>query len=172
MTSQRNFFYQDAALAYSPQCPIPGDEDAGQLSGLDWPSHPLPEYMGQTFTKACQFWTIARQIAVGYFGTQDNVRPTVPSLAFAEAKYQELLRWADSLPSEMTPNGAQCAHVLILQLVVPTESLLQIAYVSPALFSTLRSLSCSAHLYRAKSLTCFVRFILRTAHRVLCPRHH
>lgn len=71
--------------------------------------------MGATFTALCEFWEIAREVASVYFIPGGApVKDRVP-LAFAESRYQRLLRWSDSLAPSMARGDHSVAHVILFQ---------------------------------------------------------
>lgn len=116
-SSLRGFYYQDEAIMYPPLAPIPGTyrEDGITKSGVQWPSHPLPLYMGKTFTALCEFWTVVQKVAAVYFARNGTSLIQRVSLAFAESKYQKLLDWADALRAEMARNELSPEHVILFQ---------------------------------------------------------
>ena len=71
--------------------------------------------MGQTLPSLSKLSTILQDIHALYLA-----RDAVPlmervPLAFAESKYQRLLSWADTLPTELTLRDHSPAHVYFLQ---------------------------------------------------------
>ena len=109
-------FHEDP-IRLPPSLPIPGDvKPAGTDSSIPlWPPHTLPGYMGQTFTFLSKFCTIIQEIQATYFGGDKFPLAEKVSLAFAEAKYQKLLSWADTLSTEVARGNHSSAHVFILQ---------------------------------------------------------
>jgi len=71
--------------------------------------------MGMTFATLLEFNIINHEVAMVY--VSDDPRPIVERvpLAFAEAKYQRLLHWADSLQPPMVRGEQNDHHVLDLQ---------------------------------------------------------
>lgn len=64
-----------------------------------------------------KFWMIVQEILAVY-NMQDDaplVERVIPS--FAEAKYQKLLAWADTLPVELSNNANNAAHVYLFQYI-------------------------------------------------------
>ncbi|KAK4508114.1 hypothetical protein PRZ48_001852 [Zasmidium cellare] len=101
------FYYQQRPVTRPPSLPIPGS-----------PGFPLPAYMGQTFTSLCRLWLVIHEIMMLYTTTSDGQRinENVP-LAVVEVKYQQLLTWADCLPSsdvraDVTPHHVISMHIL------------------------------------------------------------
>ncbi|KAJ4263497.1 hypothetical protein NW762_006316 [Fusarium torreyae] len=108
-------YYHDESIALPPALPIPGDDRRGGSIECTWPEHPLPEYMGHSFTKLCEFFTIVQEVAVVYNATDGvPILHRVP-LAFAEAKYQKVLAWADSLDKDMAWDQNSNEHVMLFQ---------------------------------------------------------
>lgn len=52
---------------------------------------------GVSFPSFCHFWCIAHDIAAVYYSSPGPIHEHVP-LAFAEAKFRNLLKWAEDLP--------------------------------------------------------------------------
>ena len=64
---------------------------------------------------ACKLWAIAQEVAVVYVTHSDrSISHRVP-LAFAEAKYQKLLSWMDSVKADMVRGDHSPAHVVMFQ---------------------------------------------------------
>ncbi|RYC81304.1 hypothetical protein BFJ63_vAg15801 [Fusarium oxysporum f. sp. narcissi] len=105
-------YYHDESIAIPPALPIPGDERHDDL----WPEHPLPEYMGSSFTKLCEFFTAIQEVAVVYsIADGTPIVDRVP-IAFAEAKYQKILAWADSLGRDMAWDQNSQEHVMLFHM--------------------------------------------------------
>ncbi|KJZ73988.1 hypothetical protein HIM_06656 [Hirsutella minnesotensis 3608] len=114
--------YLDQPIVYPPNFPIPGDAVGAAHSPASTrdingqpvpPLDYLPPYMARTFPEACRFFTICQGLANAYFGQcQSPLGPV--ALAFAEAKYRELLAWSDGLPREMLRGGHSHPHAWIL----------------------------------------------------------
>ncbi|KAG7421801.1 hypothetical protein Forpe1208_v000184 [Fusarium oxysporum f. sp. rapae] len=105
-------YYHDESIAIPPALPIPGDERHDDL----WPEHPLPEYMGSSFTKLCEFFTVIQEVAVVYsIADGTPIVDRVP-IAFAEAKYQKILAWADSLGKDMAWDQNSQEHVMLFHM--------------------------------------------------------
>lgn len=68
-----------------------------------------------TFASLLDFNVINHEVAMVY--VSDDPRPIVERvpLAFAEAKYQKLLQWADGLPAAVVRREQNDHHVLDLQ---------------------------------------------------------
>ncbi|KAI1841232.1 hypothetical protein JX266_012544 [Neoarthrinium moseri] len=95
--------------------PIPGAVTAA-LDG-NTRLEPLPPYMGRTFPAICGLFRIVQEVAVVYV-KRDDARPSpvrVP-LAFAEAKYQKLLAWSNTLQAEVVRGEHTPAHVMIFHV--------------------------------------------------------
>ncbi|KAF5628904.1 conidial development fluffy [Fusarium sp. NRRL 52700] len=105
-------YYYDEGIAIPPALPIPGDVRHDDL----WPEHPLPAYMGSSFTKLCELFTVIQEVAVVYsIVDRTPVVDRVP-IAFAEAKYQKLLSWADSLGKDMVWNQNSQEHLMLFHM--------------------------------------------------------
>lgn len=95
--------------------PIPGDAPVPEAHGRAlfpaWPTHHVPYYVGNTFPKICKFFQILHEVAVVYSASGRNSIP----LGFAEAKYQKLLDWSDSLSQDMSSLTHDLSHVLVFQ---------------------------------------------------------
>ncbi|KAK8093112.1 uncharacterized protein PG998_014513 [Apiospora kogelbergensis] len=109
------FFYEGKAIDYPPIIPVPGDEWRREtVSGLDWPKHSLPPWMGRAFPALCTLCVLAQEIAAVYFIDREK-HPQV-SLAFAESKYQKLLEWAATLGPGLL---SMYLHTIILTIFRP-----------------------------------------------------
>ncbi|KAI9158884.1 Acetyl-coenzyme A transferase nodX [Paramyrothecium foliicola] len=102
--------YPADPIDFPPTLPIPGNVNR-QSGGLLWPPHALPEYVGQTTTNLCRLWPIVQELDHVY-----SLKRPVPlaqriPLAFAEAKYQKLLAWADEFHSSMHRDERSVSHV-------------------------------------------------------------
>ncbi|KAF5590376.1 conidial development fluffy [Fusarium pseudoanthophilum] len=105
-------YFHDESIAIPPALPVPGHERHDDL----WPQHPLPEYMGSSFTKLCEYFTVIQEVAVVYsIGDGKPVVDHVP-IAFAEAKYQKILAWADSLGRDMAWDQNSQEHVMLFHM--------------------------------------------------------
>jgi hypothetical protein len=109
--------YGGKPVPYPPVLPLPGKSDRGipGLSDIQWPAHPLPDYMGGTFLVMCELWSIVQQVLAMYNAPRDGSLAEKVPLAFAEEKYQKLLSWADSLARELERKSHSLLHVLIFQ---------------------------------------------------------
>ncbi|KAM0080164.1 hypothetical protein ACKRZS_007667 [Fusarium odoratissimum] len=74
--------------------------------------------MGSSFTKLCEFFTVIQEVAVVY--SIEDGTPIVDRVpvAFAEAKYQKILAWADSLGRDMAWDQNSQEHVMLFQCLV------------------------------------------------------
>jgi len=114
------FYFHDPPILYPPNLPVPGEkvqhlEVVSEGTAVDATTTILPGYMGQTFTTMCRFWAIVQEITVAFFGPDGKpISGRVP-LAFAEAKYQKLLAWADTMGEGMALGEHSPAHVIISQ---------------------------------------------------------
>jgi hypothetical protein len=108
-------FFFDESIAITPALPIPGADRKNDMADYAWPDHPLPEYMGSSFTKLCEFFSIVQEVALVYSANERiPIFNRVP-IAFAEAKYQKMLAWADSLGKDMAWNKDSNEHVFLFQ---------------------------------------------------------
>lgn len=82
----------------------------------------IAEYMGDTFPRLCQFWTIMREVNVVYQG-EHGKQPWGEgvSLSFAEFKFRELMVWSNNLPPHLLSAAENPHHVHVLQLVLALE---------------------------------------------------
>lgn len=75
--------------------------------------------MGQTFTALSKLWIIVQE-CLAVYNMEDGaplVERVIPS--FAEAKYQQLLAWADNLSPSLSNNLNSAAHAYLLQYKLP-----------------------------------------------------
>ena len=110
----RSIHFRETVVRYPPNLPIPGksepDSDAPSL-------HPLPAYMGGTFTLLCEFWLIVQEFALYYYANSEfgvSLQDRIP-LAVAETIYQKLLRWADTALISVVDGEIEPHHLAILQ---------------------------------------------------------
>ncbi|KAG5971061.1 hypothetical protein E4U55_001322 [Claviceps digitariae] len=109
-------------IQHPPTLPVPGSADAGPVhhgnsdAGSDGMTTSLSLSMGRTFQTLCGFWTLMQEVFAVYNNRLDPrpLRERV-SLAFAEAKYQKLLAWSDSVESSVSRGEHSSGHVLIFQ---------------------------------------------------------
>ncbi|VTT73838.1 unnamed protein product [Fusarium fujikuroi] len=76
-------YYYNKSIAIPPSLPIPGNRQYADL----WPKYPLPVYIGLSFIRLYQFFTIIQEVAVVY-----SIADAIPiinyiPIAFTEAKY-------------------------------------------------------------------------------------
>ncbi|KAM0549925.1 hypothetical protein ACHAPJ_009172 [Fusarium lateritium] len=109
-------YYHDESIALPPALPIPGDDRRGDSTEYTWPEHPLPEYMGHSFSKLCEFFAIVQEVAVVYNATDGTPIVYRVPLGFAEAKYQKVLAWADSLDKDMAWDQNSDEHVMLFHM--------------------------------------------------------
>lgn len=108
--------FMEDPINYPPVLPIPGNSVSDSLM-QNWPTHPLPGYMGRTFTFTCKYCVIVQEVAAVYLADTNIGLHQRVSLALAECKFQQMLRWADSLPEDMAIGSSSPPHVLLLQSV-------------------------------------------------------
>ncbi|CAG7561152.1 unnamed protein product [Fusarium equiseti] len=108
-------FFYDKSISHTPSFPVPG-ADRDDYPDHAWPDHPLPKYMGKSFTKLCHFFSIVEEVAAVY-SANDRIPifDRVP-IAFAEAKYQKMLFWADSLSKDMAWNQDSHEHIFLFHM--------------------------------------------------------
>ncbi|TWU71435.1 hypothetical protein ED733_002481 [Metarhizium rileyi] len=107
-------YYPSEPITSPPLLPIPGDSCRRTKHGsvLDWPPHPLPTYMGDTFQTLSKLWVLIQEINVLYnLAEKTPLEERVP-LSYAESKYQGLLNWSDSLLPGMLHSEHSPTHVL------------------------------------------------------------
>ncbi|KAL7948832.1 hypothetical protein V8C42DRAFT_230442 [Trichoderma barbatum] len=114
-------YYHNEPIEFPPVLPIPGDRgkhgpnDTAEPSG-SWPLHLLPSYMGRSFTKLCKLFTIVQEVAMVYIVPEIvPISERVP-LSFAEAKYQKLLSWMDTIGQDMAWDDNSPAHLFLLHI--------------------------------------------------------
>jgi len=107
-----SLFFHDP-IRHPPTLPIPGQTPTKRDE--NWPAHPLPPYMGNTFPYVCELFVIFQQVCVAYSSDEARGLPSEKLLRIAEAKYQELLHWADTLPLDMMRADHRPTHVMIFQ---------------------------------------------------------
>lgn len=77
---------------------------------------PMAEYMGDTFPRLCQFWTIVREVVMVYqTPTGEGPWGSGVSLPFAEFKFRELLAWSNNLPPQLKSSEKNPHHVHVMQ---------------------------------------------------------
>ncbi|KAG5933156.1 hypothetical protein E4U53_001076, partial [Claviceps sorghi] len=111
------FYLNESPIRYPPILQIPGSADVRLNHHEDsrTPSNPL--YMGRTFQAFCEFWTILQEVFVVYNRLDPRPLRERVSLAFAEAKYQKLLTWSDTVDSSVSRGDCSPGHVLIFHLI-------------------------------------------------------
>ncbi|OAQ87559.1 nitrate assimilation regulatory protein nirA [Purpureocillium lilacinum] len=119
--SVHGLYFRDPPIAHPPNLPVPAERSSTIDRQLDSSeSHedfrPAPAYMGSTFSTMCRFWTIVQEVAVVYFKHDKRSLSQRVPLAFAEAKYQRLLAWTDTLAMGMARGEYSPAHVLIFHM--------------------------------------------------------
>lgn len=118
-------FFPKPSIRYPPKFPIPGDGfDIFATFDTFEPPYQAPSYVGQTFVSLSKFWTIAQEILAMY--NMEDCAPLIERVipAFAEAKYQKLLAWADSLPAVLSNNSNSACHVYLFQYIPLWPSLI------------------------------------------------
>ena len=105
-------YYHQSAPYQPPNFPIPGDQTHDPNG---WLLHPLPTYMGDTFTLLCKFWLIAHETIEAYYSELGVPIVDRISLKFAESQYQRLLKWSTMLPASVARGSPETHHVALLQ---------------------------------------------------------
>ncbi|KAJ4988162.1 C6 transcription factor [Stagonosporopsis vannaccii] len=141
--ASRACIFPKPAIRFPPNFPIPGDHfDIFATLDNFAPAHPSPDYVGYSFTAMCQFWVLVQEI-LAVHNMQDEsplVDRAIPS--FAEAKYQKLLAWADTLPEELSNDKDSASHVYLLHALYHTTILnLFRPFLAPTKAIRLRSFS-------------------------------
>jgi hypothetical protein len=116
----RASFFFKPSIGYQPNFPIPGDKfDIFATADAFEPAHQAPDYMGQTFTALSKLWIIVQECLAVY--NMEDGAPLVERVnpSFAEAKYQQLLAWADNLSPSLSNNLNSAAHAYLLQYKLP-----------------------------------------------------
>lgn len=113
-----SFFSQRNVMKSPPSFPIPGDE---KVIGFECDTHAaifhrLPDYMGRTFSAACQFYLIANEITLNYLVEDEDQTRGNLSLARAEAIYHKLLEWSDGALAQSTGERNDTQHDAILHM--------------------------------------------------------
>ncbi|CAI6339989.1 unnamed protein product [Periconia digitata] len=105
-------YFPAPPISFPPSLPVPGNAGASTGSlDIVWPPHPLPLYMGRTFSTLSGLWIIVQEINSMFFSSDDKpVAERVP-LSFIESKCQKLLAWADTLSKEMLREEHSTSHV-------------------------------------------------------------
>ncbi|OAQ65032.1 nitrate assimilation regulatory protein nirA [Pochonia chlamydosporia 170] len=119
-TSVFSFFFFGPPILYPPSLSVPGEHEVNvdEIGSSKEPDiDTLPAYTGQTFPTMCRFWEIFQEIAVVYLGLHDRPLSQRVPLAFAEAKYQKLLTWADTMLEGATRGHYTPAHVSIFHMI-------------------------------------------------------
>lgn len=119
--------YGGEPISYPPALPRPGDESREGVGETQWPAHPLPSYVGCTFTALCRLWSTVQEVLAVYNIPHDTALAARIPLSFAEEKYQNLLSWADTWAetstNRLSRNGISQLHVYIFQSVLHLRSL-------------------------------------------------
>ncbi len=114
-------------IGAQPRLPRPGDgrtNDAvhsnpnlATMSGNKLPEfHPLPAYMGPTFTALCGLWPIAHDLLQAYYDGEDAATPILNAqLGTAEGLFHRLLAWADKLPLNLVRGDQTTHHATLAQ---------------------------------------------------------
>ncbi|KAK3679995.1 hypothetical protein LTR78_000372 [Recurvomyces mirabilis] len=84
-TTLHSFSYGPPMMSELPKFMIPGE-------AYTWP---LPDFMGNTFTKLSKLWLILNEVSLAYFADPSGGSPEHLSIDFAEGQYRRLLEWAD-----------------------------------------------------------------------------
>jgi hypothetical protein len=102
-------------IDHPPLLPIPGDvSHVDEFS--ESTSRPLPDYMGETFTKFCEFWKIFFEVIWTHYDGQLIWIPyDHADHEFAEKTYRRLLDWANSLPLALARGNQNPHHVVTMQ---------------------------------------------------------
>ena len=110
-------FFHEERIAFPPALPISGNMKPSGCSPSkpSWPAHPLPGYMGCSFTYLSTFCVIVQEVQAVYLARDSTPLRERVSLAFAESMYRKLQVWANTLPKEMTKGDDSPAHMLIFQ---------------------------------------------------------
>ncbi|KAM5356846.1 hypothetical protein ACJ41O_003492 [Fusarium nematophilum] len=102
-----NMFYMPLKpVEFPSMLPVPGENmpwKDGKNLNVQWPPHVPPWYAGKTFTAVCSFWPIMQEVRAVYFVQRLSFAASTarPPLAFAESKFQKLLRLCRLLESRL-----------------------------------------------------------------------
>ena len=107
-------YFWDEPPSLPPLYTITGDANYRDNGNL---LHPLPSYMGATFTLLCKFWSLGYEIVEKYYSDLQTPITTRIPLRFAETMYQNLLVWTRLLPHSIFSGKPQFHHVAVLQYV-------------------------------------------------------
>ncbi|KZM20236.1 uncharacterized protein EKO05_0003682 [Ascochyta rabiei] len=122
--SLRASFFAKPPIRYPPNLPIPGDNlDILAAPASSGSTNPSPTHLDHIFAALSKFWVIVQEIFAVY-NMQDDaplVERVIP--AFAEAKYQKLLAWADTLHTELGNSKDSTAHAHIFHAIYHTTIL-------------------------------------------------
>lgn len=111
------FFYEDEGIHYPPLYPIPGLPVSDQFVIPEVQSVPSStgSGSGSIFAAMCQLCVIAQDVATAFFSEPDvSIVERVP-MVFIEAKYREMLAWAEQLPFELKRENEIRSDVLVMQ---------------------------------------------------------
>lgn len=110
-------YYHDAPIEFPPVLPVPGEAHGEHIGARTpyWPAHPLPSYMEPTFKTMCRYWTIVQEVQAVYLARDILPLYEKVPLAFAEAKFQKLLSWTDTLGKDMSREEYSQIHVANFQ---------------------------------------------------------
>jgi hypothetical protein len=115
MNRLRRLYFGDERIPLPPVLPIPGCKDHDDKSL----TNPVPEVMtamSQTFSSVCKLWVIYQEVAAISYNL-DTAAGGEEHFRAAESKYQELLRWTNSLPADMARKPSCPAYIIYLQSV-------------------------------------------------------
>ncbi|KAM5385606.1 hypothetical protein ACJZ2D_000805 [Fusarium nematophilum] len=108
-----NMFYMPLKpVEFPSMLPVPGENmpwKDGKNLNVQWPPHVPPWYAGKTFTAVCSFWPIMQEVRAVYFVQRLSFAASTarPPLAFAESKFQKLLRLCRLLESRRVARRIQ-----------------------------------------------------------------
>lgn len=122
------FYHQPGSICPSPpKLAVPLNASCGKIrfgtiKATSTQLTHVAEYMGDTFPRLCQFWTIMREVHLVYQG-ESGTQPwgKGASLSFAEFKFRELMAWSNSLPPHLLSELKNPHHVHVLQSVFSKE---------------------------------------------------
>ena len=166
------FYTQRSMLQSPPKYPIPGDGSTlGLQLGTRQPfSHRLPDYMGKTFTAACQFMRIANEITINHLFEDDEVERRRQDLQFAETIYHQLLDWSDRTSLRLTGDESDTDHKGILHMWFHARmlDLFRPLYAEPLRLRTFAYRECTSRDIYVASLNQLKRHVFVFPYRFNC----
>lgn len=169
-----SFYTQRTMLRSPPKYPIPGD---GSPIGLDLDTrqpifHLLPDYMGKTFTAACQFMLIANEVTIHHLVEDEEQERRRQDVQFAETIYHRLLVWSNKASLRLTGDDLDTDHKVILHMWFHARilDLFRPLYADPPLLRTFAYRECTSRDIYVASLNQLKRHVFIFPHRFDCSQ--